>query len=233
MKPIAIIPARGGSKRIPRKNIYNICGKPMLAWPIEQALKSDLFSSIIVSTDDAEIAEVAEHYGARAIIRPAELATDTAEEIDAYEHVLQTLYDEHKVHPEYFCGIYPTAILIQDADLKAGLEQFNENNADVVMSVSEYAIHPYKALMRNEETGFLEMVYPVECNTLRSQDYPLYTASNGTFYWFNVASFLKEKNYYPQRLDHYILPRTRAVDIDVPEDLEMAEIFKKHQLEAS
>ncbi|MAH06455.1 MAG: pseudaminic acid cytidylyltransferase [Alphaproteobacteria bacterium] len=233
MKSIAIIPARGGSKRIPRKNIYNICGKPMLAWPIEQAIKSKLFSAVIVSTDDTEIAQVAEQYGARAIMRPAELATDTAEEIDAYEHVLQTLHNERKIYPKYFCGVYPTAILIKDEDLIAGFEKFSDNNADVVMSVSEYAIHPYKALVRNIETGFLEMVYPVECNTLRSQEYPLYTASNGTFYWFNVTSFLKEKNYYPERLDQYILPRTRAVDVDVLEDLDIAQIFKKNQLETS
>lgn len=224
MKPVVIIPARGGSKRIPRKNIIDVCGKPMLAWAVETALSTDLFSSVIVTTEDKEIADVALKHGADVALRPDDLATDTAEEIYAYQHVISDL----SVQPEYFCAIYPTAILLKADDLVQSYNLLDEET-DVVMGVSEYPIHPYKAL-KNEGTGFLGMVHPHECNNLRSQDYPYYVASNGTFYWFKTASFMKEPNYFPEKLRGHVVPRDRAVDIDVPDDLTLAKVLKHHQL---
>jgi N-acylneuraminate cytidylyltransferase len=224
MKPIAIIPARGGSKRLPRKNIAPVCGRPMLAWPVEAALASGLFSEVIVSTEDAEIAAIAQEAGARIAARPAELATDTAPETLAYKHVLETLGPDA---PEYFCAIYPTALLVTPEDFIRSHARLEEG-ADVVMSVSEYPLHPYKALEKKPD-GFYGMVHPAECRQ-RSQTYPHYVASNGTFYWLRTAPFLNSPDYYPEKLGVHILPYRRAVDIDTAEDLELAQLFKQHQL---
>lgn len=223
MKPVAIIPARGGSKRLPRKNILPVAGKPMIGWPIQAALESGVFADVIVSTEDNEIKKIALECGAKVVDRPAELATDTAMEIDVYEQVLSAL--PHK--PDMFCAIYATAVLLHPEDFQTSHEAFKD--ADAMMSVSDYAIHPFKALHENKD-GFLEMVHPVECKQ-RSQTYPRYVASNGTFYWLNTEAYMQHKSYYPPRLMPYILPSTRAVDIDTAEDLKIAEAMLKVQHE--
>ncbi len=221
MKPIAIIPARGGSKRIPRKNIVDINGKPMIAYAIETALKSEVFSEVIVSTEDAEIKEISQKYGARVVDRPDELATDIVFETDVYKHVLST-FDEL---PSFFCGIYATAIFIEPQDLRDSFAMIEEDSdVDILMSTSRYQIHPFKALRKNDQ-GYMEMVYPKEC-LMRSQTYPDYVASNGTFYWCKIESYLKNPSYYPEKLKAYILPSYRGLDIDEPEDLEIARAMK-------
>lgn len=216
-KPVAIIPARGGSKRIPRKNIVDMNGLPMLAYPIKAALKSGLFSDVIVSTEDSEIAAIAAQYGARVIERPLDLASDTAMEIDVYEQVLSKLF----TRPDYFCAIYPTAILIEADDLQKSFTEISATaDIDVLMSVSPYAVHPYKALINNK-AGYLEMVHPAEC-VQRSQTYPHYVASNGTFYWFRTTGYEQHKSYYPSKMKGYVLPTSKAIDIDEPGDLALA-----------
>lgn len=220
MKPIAIIPARGGSKRLPRKNILPVAGKPMIAWPIEAARASGIFSAVIVSTEDAGIKSIAQEYGATAIDRPADLATDTAMEIEVYAQMLNTL----PAMPEMFCAIYATALLLEPEDFQKSFAAFSQNqDAQAMMSVCDYAIHPFKALQQNEG-GFLEMVHPVECRQ-PSQTYPHYVASNGTFYWLRTAPYMQQKTYYPERLTPYLLPASRAIDIDTAEDLKIAELF--------
>lgn len=222
MKPVAIIPARGGSKRIPRKNIVDMNGLPMLAYPVKTALDSGVFSRVIVSTEDEEIKEIARKHGAEVVDRPPELATDQAFETEVYKQVLGTLDQQ----PEFFCGIYPTAILLEPEDFKKSFTLFNEEpQSDVIMSVSRYPIHPFKALESSAD-GYLSMVHPKEC-LMRSQTYPHYVASNGTFYWFRTAAFLKDPSYYTKRLRGYELPASRAVDIDEPDDLDMARAMLK------
>ena len=217
MSAIAIIPARGGSKRIPRKNIADIEGRPMLSYPVEAALGAGIFDEIIVSTEDTEIKSIAEKYGARVIDRPADMATDTAMEIEVYKQVLENL----NTRPDYICALYPTAIFVNADDLKGGLEAITgDGKPDAVMSVSRYPIHPFKALESDSE-GFLQMVYPTEC-LQRSQTYPHYVASNGTFYWLRTDAYLKNLTYYPDRLRGYEIPAERAVDIDEPSDLDLA-----------
>ena len=224
-KAIAIIPARGGSKRLPRKNIKPFMGKPMIAWPIESALESGAFSSVIVSSDDDEIGAVAQKYGARFVKRPPELATDEVHESLAYLHVLDVLKSED-AEPEFFCGLYATAVLVLPKDLKESFGVMESPvPADVVMGVSSYPIHPYKALLTNAE-GYQEMMFPVECKW-RSQLYPKVVASNGTFYWFRTSSFRVIPTYYPKRLCYYELPPERAVDMDTEEDFKWAETLAK------
>ncbi len=221
-KPIAIIPARGGSKRIPRKNIVDINGKPMISYAIETALKSQIFGEVIVSTEDAEIKEISISFGAKVIDRPDELATDTVFETDVYKHVLSTF----DTPPPFFCGIYATAIFIEPHDLIDSFSMIKEDgSADIVMSTSRYQIHPFKALLENDQ-GYMEMVHPKEC-LMRSQTYPDYVASNGTFYWCRTQSYLKNPSYYPEKLKAYILPIDKGQDIDEPEDLEIARALKR------
>lgn len=219
MTVYAIIPARGGSKRLPRKNILPVLGQPMVAYSIQACMESKIFDEVIVSTEDAEIKKIAEQYGARVIDRPAEMATDTAHESLAYKHVIETLKAEGK-DPQFFCGVYATALMLQASDLKDSYAVISDSDADVLMAVSEFPIHPYKALQKNDK-GYYEMVHPVECKQ-RSQLYPDYVASNGTFYWFRVETFSKEANYYPEKLATYKIPFERAPDIDTQEDLDRA-----------
>ena len=224
--PIAIIPARGGSKRLPRKNVLPIGGKPMLAWPIAACLESDVFQSVIVSTDDTEIADVAAKAGARVIIRPPETATDTAHESMAYKHVLDTIAAEN-ITPAFFCGVYATAILLNAQDFRGAFQEIQRSNADVVMGVSGYDRHPYKALEQTPE-GDLKMVHPEWC-LQRSQLYPHYVASNGTLYFFRTAAFLKNPTYYPEKLAGYEIEAARAVDIDTEEDYKLAEFMMQYR----
>ncbi len=220
MKNIAIIPARGGSKRLPRKNMLPIMGAPMLTHPIKTAQESSIFDHIIVSTDDDEIARIAENHGAKVIIRPDEMASDEAHESLAYMHVLKVLAKEG-YEPDAFCGIYPTAIFITPQDLQESYKLMDsDKNPDVVMSVSSFPVHPYKALQENNN-GYLTMVNPVKCKQ-RSQFYPHYVASNGTFYWLRVNSYKNDPNYYPEKLVSYELPNDRAIDIDTKQDYDWA-----------
>jgi|SRR5882724_2973917 len=227
---VAIIPARGGSKRLPRKNIALVDGQPVIAYPISSALKSGLFASVVVSTEDDEIAEISRRAGATVIARPAALATDEAHEFAACAHVLDTLAEEH-ADPVAFCIIYPTAAFILPDDLIQSAAMLDgPPEADVVMAVVEYPIHPYKAL-KASQNGYLEMMFPVEAK-LRSQFYPKMVGSCGAFYWMRVAHFRKDQNYYPRRLVGYELAPDRVIDIDTPADLAWAEKLMRLRVRA-
>ncbi|MEZ5902356.1 MAG: acylneuraminate cytidylyltransferase family protein [Alphaproteobacteria bacterium] len=229
---IAIIPARGGSKRFPRKNIALLDGKPLLTYPLKVVRDSNQFEEVFVSTEDSEISDIAKRAGARVHDRKVEFATDTAHELDACLDLLDDWEASGKKIPDYICVIYPTAILIEEQDLVKSCEILKENSeTEVVMCVSEFNYHPYKSLTVNEQ-GYLEMMFPVECKQ-RSQSYPSFVASNGTFYWVHVETLRKNriKSYYQDRLKPYIIPYERAVDIDYPEDLKKAELMIKMRKE--
>lgn len=217
MRPIAIIPARGGSKRIPRKNIVDMNGKPMIAYPIAATLESGIFSDVIVSTEDAEIKEIALSCGAKVSDRPAALATDQAFEINVYEQVLNELPQR----PAHFCAVYPTSILLTAGTFRDSYAALTADpQTDVLMGVSHYPIHPFKALQTGTD-GYLHMIHPKEC-LQASQTFPEYVASNGTLYWFRTDAYFEYKSYYPPRLKPFVLSQTMAVDIDVPDDLSFA-----------
>lgn len=225
--PIAIIPARGGSKRLPRKNVLPVCGKPLIEWTIRICLDSGVFSDVIVSTEDEEIAAISTKAGANVLSRPSEMATDTAHESLAYKQVLDTLAAKG-VKPDYFCGVYATAALLNPDDLKQAYKKIRDTKADVLMGVSSYPIHPFKAL-EETQNGYLNMVYPEMC-LKRSQEYPHYVASNGTFYFMRTKTFLIDPTYYPEKLAGYEIPLTRAVDVDILEDFKMLEFMLSRKL---
>ena len=220
MERLAIIPARGGSKRLPRKNVLPILGRPMLEYPIRTALRSKLFDEIIVSTEDMEIAGVAKSAGARVLDRPGELANDKATVAEVCLNVLDVLEKEGK-KPATFCCIYATAIFLRPEDLvKSYNLLFEDPTCDAVMGVSEYSLHPVQALI--EKQGFLEFMWPAYEN-LKSQAYPHLVCSNGSIYWNITGSFKGKKTFYVERLKGYEIPRGRAVDIDTEEDYRIAE----------
>lgn len=217
----AVIPARGGSKRLPRKNLIRFHGQPIITYPIRTALAcGDLFQRVLVSTEDAEIARVAGSAGAEVFDRPAELATDDASELDACLDLLDRLAAQGEPDPDAFCVIYPTAALITPEDLRRSAERLGPG-IDVVMGVSGYPIHPYKA-MTPDESGYLRPLFPEEAQW-RTQHYPRTWASNGTLYWLDTAAFRRQRTYYASHLIGYEVPPERAVDIDTQEDLQRAE----------
>lgn len=224
-QPVAIIPARGGSKRLPHKNILPLEGRPMIVHPIQTAIESGLFSNVYVSTEDIEIANIAKRHGAEIIQRPDSLADDISGVDDVLMHVLATLEADDKL-PEMFCCLYATAALLVVEDLIRSRELMELTpKADFVMGVSAYDIHPFKAMDTNEDS-FLYPLWPKE-NMERSQTYPRYFASNGTLYWGRTTAFRENGSFYGSRLRGYEVPPSRAVDLDTEEDYLRMRVYAK------
>lgn len=213
MSRVALIPARGGSKRLPRKNILEIGGLPMLAHPIKAAQASGLFDRIIVSTEDAEIADIAKQYGAEVIVRPQQIAEDRSTVVQVCIHALETCPEIDMV-----CCIYATAVLLTSGAIIDSYALFDsEPVADFVMGVSEYEHPPVQALKKNPD-GFLTYMWP-EWENVQSQFHPQTVVSNGTLYWARRTALLQEKSFYGQRLKGFIVPYEQTTDIDTEEDL--------------
>lgn len=226
---IAVIPARGGSKRIPRKNIKEFCGKPMIAYSIEAALQSGCFDKVIVSTDDTEIAEVARRYGAEVpFIRPAELSNDYTGTIPVIRHAVEWLIQQG-VDPQLVCCLYATAPFVTPKYLQQGLQQIIEKDADYAFTVTSYAFPIQRAIKISPELG-VEMFDSNNFNT-RSQDLEEAWHDAGQFYWGKAEAWLSEKIIFGPESTSVILPRHRVQDIDTFEDWDRAEwLFKAMQV---
>lgn len=218
----AIIPARGGSKRIPRKNIKLFCGKPMIAWSIAAAQGSGVFDSIIVSTDDDEIAQVAAEKGAEAPFRrPEELANDHAPTLPVVAHAIEWLR-KNRGPVDFACCIYPTAPFLKPEYLRDGLDFLRTHaDADFAFSVTSYAFTIFRSLKKNPD-GTVAMFWP-ENELTRSQDLPEAWHDAGQFYWGRPDSFSKHRGVFSARSFPVILPRHLVQDIDTPEDWTIAE----------
>jgi N-acylneuraminate cytidylyltransferase len=218
---IAIIPARGGSKRIPRKNIKAFHGKPMIAYSIEAAQKSGCFDRIIVSTDDQEIADTALKYGAEVpFLRPADIADDYATTMDVMDHAIQYLAKEN-ISPEFVCCIYATAPFILADDLRKGLGILNEPNVEYAFSATSFPF-PIQRAIKLTEQGDVEMFSEQYADT-RSQDLVEAYHDAGQFYWGKTSAFLARKAIFAEHSKVVLLPRKRVQDIDTVEDWELAE----------
>lgn len=229
---LAVIPARGGSKRIPRKNIKEFCGKPMIAWSIEAALASGCFDHVVVSTDDAEIAEVARQYGATApFIRPAELSDDYTGTIPVIRHALEWFSAQGQAI-EQVCCLYATAPFVSAEDLQRGEAILNETASDFAFTVTSYAF-PIQRAIRLSKKGRVEMFSSEHFNT-RSQDLEEAWHDAGQFYWGQADAWLKSKVIFSPASAPVKLPRHRVQDIDTPEDWLRAEwMFKSMQAQAN
>ena len=225
MSNVCIIPARGGSKRIPRKNIKNFFGKPMLAYPIQTALESELFSKVIVSTDDPEIAEAAQKYGAEVpFIRPTDLADDFAGTAPVIKHALNFLAEAGETYTNVGF-IYPCTPLISAKNLQAAYLAWQESEAEGCMSVCEFPSAPQRSLIINSANR-IESLYPENRGT-RTQDLPSTYYDAGQFYFAKVTAYLAGLAMHSNRTFPYILPRHLAQDIDTPADWQQTELMFK------
>jgi pseudaminic acid cytidylyltransferase len=220
---IAIIPARGGSKRIPRKNIKPFCGNPMIAWSIEAAKSSGLFEHIIVSTDDAEIADVARQWGAEVpFMRPEELANDHAGTTPVIAHATQWALDQG-FNVAAVCCIYATAPFVQTDDLKRGWDALESGGWDYAFTVTDFAAPIFRSFKQTAEGG-VEMFFPEHFDT-RSQDLPVALHDAGQFYWGRPAAWLEGRRIFDRHSKPLVIPRWRVQDIDTQDDWERAEML--------
>ena len=222
MGAVAIIPARGGSVRVPRKNVAEICGRPAIVWPIEACFSSGMFERVIVSTEDADIANIAHDAGAEVDERPVGLADHRTKVREVIEELLgRTL-------TEFACIVYPTAVFISGGVLAEAFAEFErEPVPDFVLGVTAVSPHPWKAL--NMVGGYGRPVFPEKIDLKGQQQIPYY-APSGTFHWVRRETFLAGGAYWEQRRRLFVLSRLESLDIDEPEDLELVRLLKQLEL---
>lgn len=221
MTALIVIPARGGSKRIPRKNVRSFMGKPMIAWSIEAALAVDGIDAVIVSTDDEEIAAVASHYGAEVPFRrPTDLADDHTGTTEVIAHAIET-YVTSDARPDWVCCLYATAPFVSPDDLTRGLNLIRTRDADYVLPVTAFEF-PIQRALRLTAGGGVEMIQPEHLDT-RSQDLEPTFHDAGQFYWGRCDAWLSHRPVFSQRSLPLILPRHRVQDIDTEDDWTLAE----------
>lgn len=217
---VAIIPARGGSKRIPRKNIKMFHGKPMIAYSIEAALASGCFDKVIVSTDDQEIAEVAVQFGADVpFLRPANIADDHATTMDVIHHAA-TWCEEQGWSLDAVCCLYATAPFVTAEYLKQGLAVLTQTGAEFVFSATTFPF-PIQRAIKLAEDGCVSMFSP-ENELVRSQDLEEAYHDAGQFYWGTKDAFLQRKKIFAPHSKVVLMPRKRVQDIDTEEDWDFA-----------
>ncbi len=220
---LAIIPARGGSKRLPRKNLLDLCGKPLIAWSIEAALKSKYISKVIVSSDDEEILNIAKEYKADFIKRPDELASDTATTFDALKHTLENVekYD-------YVVLLQPTSPLRSEKHINEAIELLKEKNADAIISVCEMEHSPLWSNTLNEDLNMSNFLRDEVLNK-RSQDLPKYYRLNGAIYICKTDKLLENKGFFlKENIYAYKMNKKHSVDIDEEIDFIIAEKLMQH-----
>lgn len=220
-KSIAIIPARGGSKRIPRKNIKNFVGYPIIKYSIEAAIQSNIFDKVMVSTDDSEITAVAKKYGAEVpFLRSAENSSDYAGTAEVIEEVIQ---EYKKLGQDYFylCCIYPTAPFVTIEKLKNAMNLLVDSNADCVLPIMRFSYPVQRAL--KIENNLVKMIWPENYHS-RSQDLMPVYHDCGQFYCLKTNSLLEQKKLYPDKTIPIELPESEVQDIDNEEDWKLAEM---------
>lgn len=221
MRKIAIITARGGSKRIPRKNIKEFCGKPILAYSIEAAGESGLFDTVMVSTDDEEIAEIARQYGAQVpFYRSEKTANDYATTNDVLLEVLEE-YERRGERYEIGCCLYPTAPFVTARKLQAAMAQFLGSDADALIPVVPFSYPPQRAMIVRE--GRLVFEYPQYLDS-RSQDLEPHYHDVGQFYLFRTEAFQRNRKLMIGNILPYVISEMEVQDIDNQTDWEIAEM---------
>lgn len=221
MRRLAVITARGGSKRIPRKNIREFCGKPILAYSVQAALESGIFDTVMVSTEDREIAETAGKYGAEVpFLRSGRNADDFATTREVLREVLEE-YERREERFDVLCCIYPTAPFVTAGRLREAVKLLEENGADSVLTVARFDFPPQRCVIIQD--GFLQFKWPEYAQT-RSQDLEPYYHDAGQFYCLNVESFHEQDVLVMRKTVPLILPETEIQDIDTEEDWKIAEL---------
>lgn len=228
MKKLAVITARGGSKRIPRKNILPFLGKPILAYSIEAAINSGEFDEVMVSTDDEEIAKIAVMYGAEVpFLRSEKTANDYATTVDVLMEVLGE-YEKRGKHFDILCCIYPTAPFITDIKLNDALTRLIESDADTLLPVVSFSYPPQRALVMDGD--YLTFEYP-EYLSARSQDLKPHYHDAGQFYIMKTEAFKKNKSIMTGKILPFELPETEVQDIDNMTDWQIAEMKYRYMID--
>lgn len=225
MKRLAFIPARGGSKRLPRKNVIDFAGRPMLVHTVEAAQASGLFGAVVVSTDDPEIAAVARAAGAEVAKRPTELASDQATVNQALLAALATFEAEGRIWDE-LCCLYATAPLRTAEDIVAAHQLLDPPRVRFVISVTAYPFPAHQAMAR-DEGGFLRFLWP-EIGAKRSSALPALVVDNGSTYWADTDAYRAQGSFFGEQLVGHKMPLQRSIDIDTAEQLEVALALKRH-----
>jgi CMP-N-acetylneuraminic acid synthetase len=218
MRRIALIPARGGSKRLPRKNLIDFLGKPIIAWTIEAARESGIFEKVVVSTEDEEIATVAKKHGVAIDERKNELASDSARISDV---CLDYLSRNEGV--DILCCLYATAPLRTASDIKSVVELIKPGICDFSIAATYFDLPPHQAL-KVQQDNFVTPQWP-ELVNMRSADIGLLAVDNGSTYAVNVAAFQKTRSFYGSNMRAHLMPRERSQDIDEAIDLELARFY--------
>jgi N-acylneuraminate cytidylyltransferase len=233
MHVLAIIPARGGSKGIPRKNVKPLAGKPLIAWMIEAAKNSKHVTRVIVSTDDQEIADVAREFGAEVpFMRPKEIADDLSTDVEFLTHALETLKETEGYEPDIVLRLPPTSPLTTSDDIDAGIEvMLNDPEADAVRPIIESPKHPYKALRLSHDEKYLVPLMPEELtgypnpHDLPRQLFPKVYIHTGAMDVLRPRTVLEHKSTSGEKLAFFKADPTNYVNIDHPSDFELAEFL--------
>ncbi len=219
---LAIIPARGGSKRVPRKNVLDLCGKPLIAWSIESGLNSKCIDKVIVSSDDDEILKLSEKFGAETIKRPDDLASDTATTFDAIKHTIDNLekYD-------YVVLLQPTSPLRNAYHINEAIELLEAKNADAVVSICEMDHSPLWSNTLPEDNSMSNFLRDEILNK-RSQDLDTYYRLNGAIYICETNKLLENKSFFlKDNIFAYKMDRKSSIDIDEEIDFKIAEVLMR------
>lgn len=221
---IAIIPARGGSKGLPGKNIKNLCGKPLIAYSIEVAKKSKYIDRVIVTTDSKEIADVALKYGAEVpFFRPDNLASDSASAVDVYIHAAEFMRDNHDVNIEKFMVLLPTAPLRDTEDINCAVELFNSKGANTLISMKE-AETPVSWYYTMENNNVVKNAGFSEENAISNRQMnSKYYIPNGAIYILDYNLLKEKRTYYDDTTIAYVMTAEKSIDIDFEFDFRLAE----------
>lgn len=229
----AFIFARGGSKGLPGKNVKLLAGKPLIGWAIEAALAVPKIGRVVVSTDDVDIARVARAYGAEVpFLRPDDLASDTASELDAWRHALETMRDTEGAMPDPFISVPATAPLRKPDDIAACLECYRAGGADVVLTATEAHRNPWFNMVTAGVDGTVALVNNPDGAVTRRQDAPNVMDVTTVAYVADPRFLLAGGRLFSGRVKAVPVPVERAIDIDTPHDFAIAEFLMTKQLEA-
>lgn len=226
MKTVGFIFARGGSKGLPKKNVRDFCGKPLIAWAVEKALKVEKIDRVIVSTDCPEIAHIAREYGAEVpFLRPAALASDESPEWESWQHVLNFLIETEGEAPEIMVSIPTVAPLGLASDIEVCMNEFEKNSSDIVITVTAAKRSPYFNMVKQNDQGFYELIDSKHLATRRRQDAPIVFDITTVCYVASSSFVLARKSIFEGRVKVVELPAERSIDIDSELDFKIAEFL--------
>lgn len=226
---LAIIPARGGSKGVARKNIKNLCDKPLIAWTIEEALKSKYIDRLVVSTEDKEIAEISRKYGAEIpFTRPKELAQDETPGIEPILHCVKWIIENENFYPDYTCTLQCTSPFRKAKDIDEALEIIIKKDSDSIIGVCESEVSPY--WMKKVKNGKLKDFIEDGPIYARRQDMPRIYRLNGAIYIGKTDILIKNKSWHTDNTIPYIMNRIDSIDVDDLVDFKFAEFLMKERI---